>query len=390
MLVLQNSKQDRSASHREYGKVTMMSGYSFTAYGTSLLVSRLNKRTILTHELLLNLFEIWNQRVLILNTLVLNEGSVKLEWNPHIDSVISIWAEFDIIMSLLGNKAFALIKAWEPLCIGRLLKMVSSKVLDVLSFDNETISGLVGKIGELCGSDHIKVSLVKSSLSKIHDILRDETRPEIVSQLYGMCRLWGHPLVRVEDGLRQVRRLGTLVKAVSATNTRRMVCLLKETIFLNYYNLHHIYPKFILTSESENYVSRKLTASKRINIDHSRYQLMDWSGVVAGKTFEIPSIIDLNLLISDKAVSPTKLQMIENYRRKRGMGPAEHRKVNIRWLTSNFPSIETFLNDIDENGIPENDMLIGAWPKEREMNNTPRSFAICTPILRTYIMLPRI
>ncbi|KAI2808161.1 hypothetical protein BLOT_006103, partial [Blomia tropicalis] len=76
-------------------------------------------------------------------------------------------------------------------------------------------------------------------------------------------------------------------------------------------------------------------------------------------------------VLADKAISPNKEVLIKNLISRQPI-TTEKKRLILKWLDTNYTNAADFLKNIDDNGIPIKNLIIGVSPKEREMKNEPR------------------
>ncbi|KAI0985371.1 hypothetical protein GJ496_010109 [Pomphorhynchus laevis] len=224
-------------------------------------------------------------------------------------------------------------------------------------------------------------------IDDIYDLLLTIKDPCILSQIHGIYRIWGHPAIDAKEGSKKVKELGTNEKVICPDTIMLTTCLFKETIVTNYYKEHHRYPNLCFTGSDCSYIKKCILDCKPINIAHRNYHLFQWDTIKGLKTFNIPTILDLNLLMSDKSLSPNLKELERNNKDNRGMRLSEDRRVIVKWLKTNFSDVTTFLQMINDFGIDEKELVIGLSPKEREVKPIPRMFAVTSMPIRFYVVI---
>lgn len=342
---------------------------------------------LLNHELTLMISDLISQRFIVFLISKLNEAYLKLHWIPPSELIHTCIEYFDKILIKKGTKAYCIIKYWEPLCVGRLLSLSPSEIVDCWAFHNETKDNLLKDISDMFrGEDNKKtIDLVTSQINYLNQI----TNKHFLSELYGLYRIWAHPLVDAQEGGDAIRKIAARKKFISPHHAKLIEWKVKELITIGYFKQHHQYPNvaFNESADQQSYVKECISNSIPIDTKHVLYDLSLWETVEGCETFEIPAIVDINLMVADKALSPSKSQLIENIIQGRGIGTPEQRRVVLQWLKNHFPKPYEFLKRINLEGIQKDQQIIGTCPKEREVRVVPRMFSVMSLDIRTYIVL---
>lgn len=98
-------------------------------------------------------------------------------------------------------------------------------------------------------------------------------------------------------------------------------------------------------------------------------------------------LFDFSLVLDDKALSLTKTNLIHSISEKKSLGVSMYRRVLIHNLNHSIPRTEHLLQDINDHGFNDEDLMIGLCEKEREMKfPEPRMFAVLTNTARRFIV----
>ncbi|UXL90877.1 MAG: polymerase [Fuyun tick rhabdovirus] len=284
----------------------------------------------------------------------------------------------DTLISYLGRDAYKVIKSYEPLVLGTMLKCHNEPYCDNSMFIDSTLEGL-----EDTFSSHPAVRTLTNNLitSLSH------MNPHKLSQAFGLYRCWGHPSVDTAEGIKKVITLSQAPKMMDFELITKIQRKFKELLFLAFRKTHKVWPKFHLLPGGEiTYLGAKLTEGHMFNRRHFRYKLCTWDYVELDKSVDIEDNFNLSTLLSDKAVSPLKSEVVESVARRKGV-PFVSRRVIMAWLKSNYTTAKAFLEELQERGFTKEDLIIGVCPKEREMKMEPRLFAVMTMKVRLYFVL---
>ncbi|DBA36668.1 TPA_asm: L [Hepatica betacytorhabdovirus 1] len=278
-----------------------------------------------------------------------------------------------------GNSGYQLLKSYEALILGLLLKIEDSDIINTEDFFISTKSAL--------GHENFQ------TVEKIEDLVsRYCHTPHHYTQLIGLFRLWGHPEVVPKEGLLKVKKIGKSDKegSLSMYNSDVIARKFKEILSMNYFKKHHRYPSIMHLDEvKENYVLDCILKNEMINKLDIMYHPSDWDEISFDQTFQTPITFNLSMIVADTAISPTREELYESKKiGGRGMDASIRRGV-LKWIKDGVVDCKKLLDDINDNpqGLDINELCIGLYPKEREMNPIPRMFALMTLLMRSYIVI---
>ncbi|DBA36657.1 TPA_asm: L [Gleditsia betacytorhabdovirus 1] len=295
----------------------------------------------------------------------------------------------DILLWCHGNYAYKLIKCYEALMTGVLLRRCNSSILSVSEFADSTMHDIIEECSDFREFSEDWVNLA-SSMSTDHH----------VSQLYGLYRLWGHPIIDSVEGLKKVKRLGTTKKSILMNLAGRARCKFKEMIYIKYRAKIGKYPDFSLSEDIVREAGKEKTdvnsgsylvdcLIKNISFDNNKeeYLLSDWELVTTRKVFDIPATFNLTMVVDDKAISPPRSHLIKSVKKMASYNDPYEKRGVLKWMNSDYTECEKFLRDVSERSLPIEDCIIGLYPKERELNSVPRMFSLMSARMRNYIVV---
>ncbi|DBA36832.1 TPA_asm: L [Zanthoxylum betacytorhabdovirus 1] len=304
---------------------------------------------------------------------------------PSVKSLEMFFESGDFAILKMGNLAYKGIKCFEAIMTGVILSRCSSKLIDVDEFLMTTVEDLYkesDKLGKLA-TQWIRLT---NSLTSDHQL----------TQIYGLYRLWGHPVVSPKEGIKKVKKIGTEKKTISEELARKAGYSFLEEVFDRYKSRWGRYPAYkVILREGEDeegqidssYLLSCLRDNIRVNTKKDTYIAQDWDSVIIVKTLDIPETFNLVMVVDDKAISPPKSYLIQVAQgSKKLMNPYERRGV-LKWMNEDYAECKNFLKEINDNGLPDDDCVIGLYPKERELNSVPRMFSLMSAKMRNYIVV---
>ncbi|DBA36736.1 TPA_asm: L [Panicum betacytorhabdovirus 1] len=295
---------------------------------------------------------------------------------PEPSDLHDIFKIFDEWLMRKGNSGYSLLKTFEALTTGVLLAYERSSFTDNELFLRNTLLGL--------DDDSRQVAL--EYITKLRSI-RGAT-PHHLTQIMGLFRLWGHPVVNSKKGMEKVRLIGTKPKTISKYVAKTAGRKLKEIFMLEYYRSRHQYPEFSVIDE-DNWVVPNLHTQLPINTSDPRYHLSDWDAIEIERTFVAPSTFNLSMIVSDTAISPTRQELYDCLKEGKPVTDPMVRRGVLKWMKDGVINCDELLGEVDRSplGLDKSNRVIGLYPKEREMNPVARMFALMSLKMRSYIVV---
>ncbi|DBA36638.1 TPA_asm: L [Cypripedium betacytorhabdovirus 1] len=350
-----------------------------------------NRRFICTSDLFLvefnndlSLFKIDIMRMIVdkltERDLIFIATSIGNELSPDIypswDTVHSVIKWGDFVIHSFGNEGYNLLKAFEALVLGTIMSLEKDLVIQQDSFLCQTISDLI-KDQPLFEKHLVRIKAILSNIKYIHHL----------TQIFGLYRIWGHPVINSKKGMEKVFNLGRKSKYISECSSRKMGRLFKEQFYTSYYDKYQRYPNCNMEELEDNYLITMINSRKRININSPLYCVTDWDLIMTQKTFSIPETFNLSLILSDSAISPNMIELTQVAEGEVDLVNPNIRRGILRWLTKDIVDCQQLLKEVNDKKTPNEELVIGLYPKERELNSTPRMFALMTLYIRCYIVI---
>ncbi len=211
--------------------------------------------------------------------------------------------------------------------------------------------------------------------------------PNIISQFFGLFRIWGHPVVNTIQGVQKVRKAGC---SPTYTDTRLPfeILYMFRVLFINgYLSKHRVLPSVTVSNKVSSYLNFQRKYNYTIDVTSPALKLDHMKPIQLQSVLSVEPTFNIASMMSDKALSPQYDKLVQVYRRTKGIGKAEDRRVILEWLRSNFVSAQELIQQVEKDGLPKNDHIIGVVPKEREMKINPRLFAIMTLKARLFFVV---
>ncbi|DBA36924.1 TPA_asm: L [Silene gammacytorhabdovirus 1] len=301
---------------------------------------------------------------------------------PPVDLIYRFWNLWDDRLRNFGNRMYKCVKIFEALVIGTILYKNPNEVIKTPgSFLENTIKDF----GDSLSAD--QTQLIEPVLV-MRDLLMSISSMQYLSQLYGLYRTWGHPIVNPSAGIEKVMTLGTKVKTISSVIPKqiRRVFMLKYALWFK--RTKSAYPIFSLKEgeDNNNLVYSLLISDAPTAMLEATINSPFWDSLKFEKNIEIPKTYNLSEMVADKAVSPNRSGLFKLCNRRGGLYDANMRRGVLQWLSQEPEACEVFLKRVNDHSLTNDECIIGLYQKEREENETPRMFALMSHSIRNYIV----
>lgn len=292
-----------------------------------------------------------------------------------------IYSAGDKLLAAGGNDAYKLVKLLEPLAIGKVQQ--ESNAAKGVSLSQDFYLNMVS------AGDEIASKLdISPQWAIFHSLVPSGDWPKAV-ELYGMYRHWGHPIIDVQDGLLTLRRHSTVPKLINYEIMIELAGKLNKLLLEKYYHSHLEWPPGASIPHGVFYpLEAHIKAGTWPTKEEAMNYPLVWHYVTYEKMFDIPTVFPPELLFDDKSHSLTRSaveQIFLNARRGGPMRSTSARVIKTALSTDDFNVME-LLKRIDAQGLPEEDLVIGLKPKEREVNTRGRMFSLMSFNMRAYVV----
>ncbi|DBA36550.1 TPA_asm: L [Erysimum trirhavirus 1] len=332
------------------------------------------KRFIMNYDSILMCSDLAKQRRLIMGMTHMG-NKIYPENYPNQSTLGELLEIMDNGLEQFGNEFYKVVKVFEPLCVGAIMKTKHDHFVE----NDEFFKTILDSISEEEPRFH-------STLQHLTSFLTSENNPRWISQYFGLYRIWGHPIVDVTAGVKKVMDIGLKETHVNDHTTLEAERHFKYIFLENYRKRHHTYPNYTVLGKQDCWLMKQLSLNKEIAKPGNRWYLSDLDYIDFAETFKPPATFNLTSIIADKAVSPSRTELQGLIKQRRTMDPSIRRGV-LKWLRAENVSCKEILKMVNENTFSDDWSIIGVYPKEREENIKPRLFALMSFELRLYVVV---
>ncbi|DBA36990.1 TPA_asm: L [Conopholis alphacytorhabdovirus 1] len=327
---------------------------------------------IIDSDWLRSVCDIWTERFLL--CLSSNIGNtLNQDHYPSWSLIKWILQWGDNIISQFGNDGYKLLKTYEALVLGVLQEKGEGTFVSPGRFLMNTLTDL--SIENISYGRHGETLVTK---------LRNVESPHHLIQLYGLHRIWGHPLVNPGKGMEKMLIIGQKDIVEDSRLPEKLGNHFKKMFCKSYRDRTGLYPE---VQDKTSTLGGMLSAQTDWNKCNSPNMEEEWVSLRFSKCFEIPESFNLSMIVADKSVSPTMSELKANILERGSVMNAELRRGVLKWINNDTIDPKPFLIDVSMGKFPQDHKIIGLRSKEREMNPTPRMFALMSHLMRVYVVI---
>ncbi|QDH90729.1 MAG: RNA-dependent RNA polymerase [Narnavirus sp.] len=334
-----------------------------------------------------------NPRILVMEQLQLLQDSARGRFNVHLaidmnlsngtanlrQLVIKQLKWQDDCLRKYDNDGYDLCKAPEALMKTYLTTLTSGDVMIPSSFER-TVVKIKDKERDLDKETPLVnqyTDFIKKEVTDIGD----------ACELFGLCKLAGHPLVYAEKSGEKIRKLAngsktTMVQAV--LENRRMF---RHMIVEAYIRHYHTWPKF----KDEPAPGTKLHrhwVQRSSSLPLQSIDLRDYDHIRFTKLHDFSYHLDYMEYLEDKAICPGASETPFFWFSETQMGrpKQEERRLLLKTLQTDI-DCHSLVERFRRGGFTDEELVVELTQKEREFKNSARCFAKMTLEVRLYWLI---
>lgn len=222
------------------------------------------------------------------------------------------------------------------------------------------------------------------------DALLQELNIYQLSEIFGVYRHWGHPIVNEAAGCKKVQDIiKTRMPADQETLDEINGNLVKQ-LAMDFISQHNRWPHCDTSQLDEDCPLINLVRSNDRNMSdyESDISISQWAKLRIISELEMDYHIDYTDLLNDKAIAPLASENQTTYHSQmsgiQSGKPTTTRRVLSEIMQRSRISVKEICSLIMKRQIPEDWWIIKLSPKEREVNIKPRLFAMMVLEMRLY------
>nr|UQS95365.1 MAG: RNA-dependent RNA polymerase [Lantra virus] len=294
----------------------------------------------------------------------------------HYDSVLSMYKAGDRLLEKFGCPSYKAIKMVEPICSLRMSQLARMHRPLIPEFKHF--------------KEHIEkttTDLVKDFplFKDLHDIIMKQNNVSVLLTMYGGFRHWGHPYINYLDGLEALYQNVTMIKTIDRRYAEQLASDLAYKILCIKFRQKRKWFVDLDQVPSTDPMCEHIF----LNTWPTRNQIVDygdrWHKLPLTTCFEIPDVVDPSLIYSDKSHS-MNYKEVRAWIQKSASRPIQSLRVLSTLLSTQATDWPTFLQRINDEGLSDDELIIGLKGKERELKDKGRFFALMSWALREYFV----
>nr|DAZ90758.1 TPA_asm: polyprotein [Melilotus virus 1_Off] len=287
----------------------------------------------------------------------------------------------DIVLQRYGNDGYDFIAMFEALIVSSILK----KNPDPITDSEEFYKSCKDEIQEMVNDKIFDQSIMSIAEALVLGLSRLDN--DMLSNIFCLYRIWGHPRVDILAGMEKVYKKGLAWKVPSGNIARVILCQFKKMFLTDFFSKNHTYPPCELDISEYEYIVECIRSEVPISYDDPGYSIWGFERVSISKLWEMEETYDVHHILNDKSVSPTRSELYESIKAGKGTVMGVQRRGIVRWLMGNSIRCKEFLKKIDKEGLDQDSLIIGMYEKEREIKIKARMFSLMSEEMRMYFVL---
>ncbi|WGL21410.1 RNA-dependent RNA polymerase [Killamcar virus 1] len=282
----------------------------------------------------------------------------------------------DMYLSQMGNEGYKGLKLVEPICNCRLCD---------LAWEFRPFIPTDTDFQDFIDNEIVQIDSPDNKLMLLRDLIK-ESSLDVVLFMYGAFRHWGHPFIDYLDGLQKLYDNTHMEKNIDTGYANVLASDLAYLVLKNQFDQNKKW--FVdATQLPEKHLLKSYILDYTWPTPAVIEQFGDnWHLLPLVKCFEIPDVIDPSVLYSDKSHSMGRKEVYQHIAEKRNE-PVPSKKVLETLLYTEAINWPEFLQRINDEGLPEDQLIIGLRAKERELKISGRYFALLAWEFRNYIVM---
>nr|DAZ90863.1 TPA_asm: polyprotein [Vincetoxicum virus 1] len=286
----------------------------------------------------------------------------------------------DQILRVAGNKGYEVIALFESSVVSAILMENPSVISDNMQFYENCMQ----ELHDIC-IEETWGQVVFDTWAKMIAFLR-KLDASVLSNLFCIYRIWGHPRVDIKEGMNKVYNKGMLKKSTTGSISTIVDCQFKKMFLVSYHMKKHTYPTMIIPG-GDRYVWNRLRRGLPLDRRGAGYSIWDFEQVMISQIWSLPDTYDVCHILNDKAVSPNRSEVLESINSGKGTVSGTNRRGLIRWMEGESVRCKGLLDKINNLGLDEDSLIIGMYEKEREIKVKARMFSLMSEEMRMYFVL---
>lgn len=397
--VFKHVKQIRAQIQREHMNLTKciqdvayVAGMKVYTRGEVIAVvydSQCSQCAVLNYEQWLMLVDTVSSRFITQLVVRMNDCT-KVDVLPSYCNLIKLYKWGDSLIKSHGMDAYALIGEFESFVTGIFVTFPGSNPLQL---GDDFIDSIYESSKEIEAEYHIPVR----KTTEILTILRGISSVNELSEIFGLRKHWGNPMVCAQASGRAIQEKVNEDLPIQTCSLLDLLASFNRMIVLSFIERHHQWPKcsFLDTGVPYPLKTTHENRSTKILESHPGHLHIHWARL----TFQCNCILDEyeNQLsyLSDKSVSlpVSELDSIYFYtengkKRKRNPAPSHERRLILELIKRDQLSIMEILKIVMKGQIPSEWLANSGSMKGTEMKYMKaRIFAVLTFELRQYFAI---
>ncbi|DAZ87776.1 TPA_asm: hypothetical protein [Metorhabdovirus 1] len=155
--------------------------------------------------------------------------------------------------------------------------------------------------------------------------------PDAIANVFGLFRLWGHPILDSDLGRERVKKIACSEKTYDPQALKFAKIAFRKWVCLGYYRKHGRWPNLDLSKlPDSSEIKRAYNVGAYPNLHSKHYANDEWELVEGRPTFSAPTCLNTAVLLADKSHSLNRTALINEVEKTGRPGTSDQRRVTDR------------------------------------------------------------
>lgn len=294
------------------------------------------------------------------------------------DTLLRVYKLGDNLLTISGSKAYNAIKMVEAVS--------SDSAQQLLSADRPDFPHFTAYRDHLDRTE-AKLESEVPGTKAFFAAIREAGNLESYLNIYGSYRLWGHPFLDYISGLRKLREKTTLENEIDEDYAEVLGSDLAFKVLSSRYSREKVWYVDKDHPDLDNHpgIKHHVMNGTWPNASEIKGYGPIWHKLPLTKCFHLPDVIDPSVIYADKSHS-MDFSGVRHHIESGRQGPIPSVKVINSLLENEATDFRVFLQKVNDDGLDQEDLVIGLRCKERELKEAGRFFALMSRRMREYFV----
>jgi hypothetical protein len=219
-------------------------------------------------------------------------------------------------------------------------------------------------------------------IDKLVDLLQSCSSLDTVTQIFGLQKLTGHPLINPKIGGESAAHEASLPRDTLYTDAVELRNNWRRLYLEGFIRKNQRWPDLAFSPEAKSTTLYQLYSMRELKITRHSYNISDWNHVRFKRHLEFEYFDNFLDLMDDKSISFYLSEFRATWRRD--VRPRSHRRLLLEMLSRSDVSIKAIVELVEKGDVPSDWLIVSLYPKEREFKLEARMFSMMVFEMRAF------